>query len=125
MPRKSQASHLTVVAPSAGQAVTRIPRVRVPDYLTELAASEFRTIVSTLAAEHFRPSDVPLLARYAELCAMARAEGITVDDHLKISRTMALLATRLRLAPSTRGHARTTARQRMSAGRDWEADLDE
>lgn len=122
MPRKSINAHLTVVPTTDAAKIQRVARVRAPAWMTDAAASEFRDIVSTLSADHFRPSDVPLLARYAELCAMARAEDISLDDHLKISRTMALLATRLRLAPSTRGHARTTARQKM-VGRDWETDL--
>jgi hypothetical protein len=123
MPRKS-AAHLSVVPATAAEPITRIVRVRAPDYLSATARSEFLDIVGTTAADHWRPSDVPLLARYCELCALARAPEIDVATYLQICRTMALLATRLRLAPSTRGHHRTTARQKME-GRSWEADLDE
>ena len=124
MPRQS-AAHLSVVVPADAAQITRVPRVRPPAHLSEAAMKEFRDITATLEASHFRPSDVPLLAAYAQLIVASRDPEITLNDFLKVSRGMALLATRLRLAPSTRGHARTTARQRMSSGRSWEADIDD
>jgi phage terminase small subunit len=123
MPRSSSA-HLSVVVPADAAQITRVPRVRPPAHLTPAAAAEFRAIVGTLEASHFRASDVPLLAAYCMLIVASRNPEISVNDFLKIARGMALLATRLRLAPSTRGHHSSTNRQKM-VGRSWEADLDD
>lgn len=125
MPRKSVESHLTVVPTADAVAVTRIARVRPPPGLSDAVAREFQAIANACAAEHFRPSDCVLLASYAELAVMARSPDLSLDDFVKIARTQALLATRLRLAPSTRSNHRSAARQRPTRGRDWEAELDD
>jgi hypothetical protein len=120
--KKSEAAHLTIV-PTDVEGGKRIARIRPPPAMAPNVRAHWISIVNSLSADHFRPSDSPLLSRYVECCAMAEAEDITIADHLRICKTMALLATRLRLAPSTRGHARTTARQKMS-GRSWELEID-
>ncbi len=125
MPRKSAETHLTVVHQAEAAAIQRVARVRPPAGMPDVVAREFLTIVNSCVADHFRQSDVPLLARYVELIAIAQGPDLSLSDHLKVCKTMALLATRLRLAPSTRGHHRSTARQQMAHGRAWENNLDD
>jgi hypothetical protein len=77
----------------------------------------FIKTVSGCAVGHFRASDLPLLERYAEACALAEqaaeklaVEGAVVDDklspwftaHQGACKTVSSLALRLRLGPQSR-----------------------
>jgi len=49
--------------------------LRPPDNLSEAAKRHFTDLVTTVPSGHFAPSDLPLLSRWAELCALCeRAE---------------------------------------------------
>ena len=92
--------------------------LRPPDNLSEAAKRHFTDLVTTVPSGHFAPSDLPLLSRWAELCALCeRAElelastGPVLPDG-KIStwftvltstaKSLNGLALRLRLGPQAR-----------------------
>src|SRR5262245_49436063 len=114
MPRKSSAD-LTLVLPNVEGHPSRIAPPR------DLPADErklFLSLVNSCAPEHFRQSDVVLLTRYCEtacLCARAnrelKANGVVSIDGVvspwlavrsRCVRELAILSSRLRLAPSSR-----------------------
>jgi phage terminase small subunit len=109
----------------------------------DLDATEHRIFVDLVAAvpgNHFRAGDLPLLVQYCRAVAMAeravaelRAGGPVVDGkvnpwtivHTRAARTMVLLATRLRLSPSSRSQPSTIARQSVLSGpAPWEDQCD-
>jgi hypothetical protein len=65
MPRKSAAE--LSVPPVDG----RLPRLRPPASLSEAERKVFIDTVTACKPEHFRPSDLPLLSRYAEVVALS------------------------------------------------------
>jgi hypothetical protein len=88
-------------------------------------------------SNHFRQTDVPLLARYCEAAVLAEkaalelrsgavADGkpspwIVVQE--KSVRAMVALSMRLRLSPQSRTDPKTLARQQQYSGpRPWETD---
>lgn len=103
--------------------VERHPRIQPPRGMPAEAAGEFRRITGSLPALHFVPSDAPLLARYCEVIAMANHAEDTAE-FCQLVRLQMALAVKLRLAPSTRGHHRTTAREKVGGGRHWESEID-
>ena len=114
MPRKSVEA-LSIISP-----VTRQPRLRPPAECRPEVRVEFLEIVDSLAAEHFRISDRPLLLRYCETLVAVR-EATGTDEFVALTRIQIALARALRLCPSTRGHHRTTARQNgPSSAKPWE-----
>jgi phage terminase small subunit len=95
----------------------RTRRLRPPARLQGRAKAIFIETVSGCAVGHFRASDLPLLERYCEACALAETaaaklgvEGAVVDDkispwftaHQSATKTIAGLALRLRLGPQSR-----------------------
>jgi len=111
MPRRS-ASSLSVV-PIASRAA----RLRPPPTLSESERAIFIDIVAACDANHFRASDLPLLCRYAEACALAeqaaqelRQGGAVIGGRPspwimvqeKANRTIVALSMRLRLSPQSR-----------------------
>ncbi|MPZ36602.1 MAG: hypothetical protein GEU95_00835 [Rhizobiales bacterium] len=107
--------------------LTRVERVRAPSWLDEAAVADFRGLVAAASADHFRTTDVALLARYAEVCLLARRalEAEDLATYLPLVRLQASLAVKLRLCPSTRGDPKTIARSKVFAGRHWEAEIDD
>jgi P27 family predicted phage terminase small subunit len=121
-------------------------RLEPPDGLTDAELSEWRAIVNSLNSDFFRPSDRPLLrafcaasALYKQALELIRRDGITITvgngnkrahPATKVlseqAATMACLAQKLRLCPSSRYSptkaATLTGRGGSSAGkpRPWE-----
>jgi phage terminase small subunit len=85
-------------------------RLKAPDFLNEREAAIFNSIVDSCAPDHFRKSELPLLGSYCTAVNLSRWHASQVNeghaDHhrqwLECTKLVALLASRLRLAPSTR-----------------------
>src|SRR5262245_38260510 len=108
--RKSAAS-LSVIA------LETVPRLRVPSGLTKAEEDLFRLIVGQCAADHFVPSDGPLALAYMQPVLLSRSAfrqvteaGIGVQTWQQAARTMASLATNLRLCPHSRSDPKTIGR---------------
>lgn len=131
MPRKS-ASSLSVVPIG-----DRLSRLCPPPCLSEEERAVFLDIVSACDPKHFRRSDLPLLIRYVESCALAdsAAQHLRVEGAVsqfgkpspwliaqeKAIRSMIALSMRLRLAPQSRIDPKTLGRQRPNAdAKPWE-----
>jgi hypothetical protein len=90
----------------------RPERLRPPETLSEGARLEFLRIVCAERAEHFKPSDLPLVIQYAEACALAKKAVDALQRDLPGPRWLALwqaatkvmqgLSMRLRLSPQSR-----------------------
>src|SRR5262245_39637638 len=96
---------------------TRLSRVRPPATLSPPEQKLWASLVAACTPNPFAESDVPLLCRYVEACALAdeaachlRSEGAVVDGkpsawiivQEKSVRAMVALALRLRLSPQAR-----------------------
>ena len=130
MPRKSAAS-LTVV-----QLDGRASRLRPPASLSDPERAIFVDLVESCQASHFRKSDLPLLVRYAEACALAdlAAEHLRKDGPVifgkpsawltvqgQALKSMVALSMRLRLSPQSRLDPKTAAREKPPLERPpWE-----
>lgn len=135
--RKSAAEQLAVV-PAFGQ------RLAPHGSLTEMQRGLWAEIVGSLPADFFRPGDVPLLAAYCKawsfyLLASAEIEanGVTLEDErgkryanpaqsmvVTQASAMAQMATKLRLAPSSRyteKSAQTKTGMSAPGRKPWEA----
>jgi hypothetical protein len=128
MPRKA-ASELAVVHLASKQPRVRLaPSSTAPDEVRQL----FAEIVRSVPAEHFKPSDAPLIQEYAGAVALARqaavalaAEGPVVGGRAnpwlivqeKSVRAMAALSARLRLSPQHRADSRSAGRKADGPGR--------
>jgi phage terminase small subunit len=130
MPRKSAAALATAVRVDG-----KSTRLQPP---TGLGASEtelFRSLVSANDPSHFRPSDLPLLARYVEACVLAeraaaemRKTGPVIDGRAspwiviqeKSVRAMTALSMRLRLSPQSRLDPKTAARRQGQPASPYE-----
>ena len=97
-------------------------RLQPPDCLGELQKRAFVDLITSVPRSQFRASDLPLLARYAELVVMAEtasfhvgADGMVVADdkgrtrvnpwfqiYRDTTRELRVLAQRLRLDPKAR-----------------------
>jgi phage terminase small subunit len=112
-------------------------RLEPPPHLGKVEAQRFADLVASVDAEHFRESDIPLIARYVEADLLAeqaarelrtagpvldsgRVNGwITVQE--KAVRAMVALAMRLRLSPQSRITPVTVGRRNQPlARRPWE-----
>lgn len=122
--RKSAAS-LSVVTP-----ITALPRLKPPADAREAEAELFRTIVSQCAADHFVASDAPLLLAYVQAVLLSRwtfqqiqEGGIGVQVWQQAARTMATLATKLRLCPHSRTDPKTITRHLPRFGKSAYDDM--
>src|SRR5262249_16245701 len=95
----------------------RRARLQPPTDLTADETALFREIVNSCKPEHFVQSDRPLLVALCQAILMSReaARGAAKDPKLaqaveRAARTMATLATRLRLTPQSRFDSRRAAR---------------
>ena len=93
-------------------------RLQPPDCLGELQKRAFVDLICSVPRGQFRASDLPLLARYAELVVMAEtaafhlgADGMVTPEgqvspwfrvHRDVSRELRVLSQRLRLDPKAR-----------------------
>jgi hypothetical protein len=86
----------------------------------------FREITASTPADHFVPSDVPLIQAYSEAIVLARQAAIELDRHgpvvqgrasawlvvqEKAHRALASLSARLRLSPQHRADSRSAGRK--------------
>ena len=118
-------------AAELGISVIDVQRQRLtpPDYLNEREAVIFRSIVDNCDPQHFRKSELPLLCSYVTAVNLSRWHAHKVNegqqDHhrqwLECTKLVALLASRLRLAPSTRLDKGTVERHAVDdSPRPWE-----
>lgn len=110
--RKSAAA-FSVVSP-----VERLPGLTPPAGLSEGEASLFRTIVAQAGAHHFVDTDTPLLVAYVQSVLLTRwafkalgEEAMAFQTWQQAARTLATLATKLRLCPHSRSDPKTVARR--------------
>ncbi len=115
---KKSAASLSVVSP-----VTALPRLKPPEGLTESEAKLFRDLVAKAAPDHFVETDVPLIVAYAQAILLARwafkamgEQDIAFQTWQQAARTMAALATKLRLCPHSRSDPKTVGRRSRGFG---------
>ena len=92
-------------------------RLRLPAGLGEAEKAAFLDLVTSTDPKQFRAADLPLLARWSELCVMAEkaakalaSEGMVIDGraspwigiHQMATKNLSVLALRLRLGPQSR-----------------------
>ena len=117
MPRRATADIRPVVSP--------LPkRLKPPETLSEGARAEFIRIVTSERADHFKPSDMPLLVQYCEAAALAErsmrelqhddAKATWLTRWEKACRTLTALSARLRICPQARQPNRPTRPERTS-----------
>jgi len=106
--RQSSASIVAIHAP------TPASRLSPPDYLSKAEAQIFRDIVANAPAKHFTRNDELLLATFAKVTHQIR-QTTDPGELLRAARTQTLLATKLRLTPSSRLDAKTNARATANA----------
>ena len=102
--------------------ITTIPRIRPPASLSPAEAKTFAAIIAMAPADHFAPSDAPIVAVYAQAILLNQhsfkqigegdLEAFPVWE--KSSRVMGAIATKLRLVPSARIHPETAGRRATS-----------
>jgi phage terminase small subunit len=111
MPRRSAASHFH-------QAFTRVDRLCPPPDLSPDERALFVRVVSATPADHFKPSDAPLLCSYVRAVLLERkaAENLAAQDYVTIdnkpsawftiqmqaSKTLLQCARALKLTPTAR-----------------------
>jgi hypothetical protein len=96
-------SNLTVID-------TQRQRLKPPETLTEREAQIFRDIVDSSDPKHFRKAELPLLCAYVTAVNLSQWHALKLNEGdtnhhrpwLETTKLLALLASRLRLAPSTR-----------------------
>jgi hypothetical protein len=130
MPRTSASARLII--PVDGQPTQLHP----PPSLSEIERTIFNAVIKSCDPKHFRASDLPLLVRYVESCALGdhaaeqlRTNGAVVGGkpspwiivQEKAVRAMVALSLRLRLSPQSRLDPKTVARREPSSlPRPWE-----
>jgi hypothetical protein len=118
MPRRAAADSIRPV-------VSPLPkRLAPPPTLSEGAKAEFIRIVTSERADHFRPSDMPLLVQYTEACALAQrsvrelqhddAKACWLTRWEKANRVLVALSARLRICPQARQPNRPTRPEQTS-----------
>jgi phage terminase small subunit len=128
--RKS-AAELSVIAVDG-----KPPRLEPPVSLSEAERTIFTALVAACDTRHFQASDLPLLVRYCEACALGdlaatelRRDGAVVKGKAspwvviqeKSVRAMVALSMRLRLSPQSRTDPKTIGRQPVPVGpKPWE-----
>lgn len=106
MPRRAAADYVQPV-------VSPLPkRLKPPATLSEGAKAEFIRIVTSERADHFKPSDMPLLVQYSEAAALAErsirelqhddAKACWLVRWEKANRVLVALSARLRICPQAR-----------------------
>jgi hypothetical protein len=115
MPRKSAAS-LAVVSLDKHR-----PRIGPPAGLSKAEKILFERLVTEASPSHFTAYDAPLLTAYVQAIILGRwAFKAAMDDPTALPtwerccKTMATLATKLRLCPHSRSDPKTIARRSAS-----------
>jgi hypothetical protein len=95
--------------------VTGAPqKLKTPTGLSVAERALFEQLVASTDPKHFRVSDMPMLIAYVQSSLMSRKlarQPKKVGDWEKVTRTMASLATRLRLTPHSRADAKVIGHQ--------------
>jgi hypothetical protein len=81
------------------------PRLIPPETLTNPERELFLATVNACSPEHFRGSDMPLLVAYVQATVLAQSAAGDPDKFAMWERavkTLAMLASRLRLSPQSR-----------------------
>ena len=95
-----------------------VPRLRAPADLSEGEAALFRQVVAQCSADQFTASDTPLLVAYVQAVLLSQwafkemsEDRATFQLWQQSARTMATLATKLRLCPHSRTDPKTITRR--------------
>jgi hypothetical protein len=100
-----------------------LDRLQSPEHLSAREARLFNEVVTLASPNQFAPSDVCLIATFAQVTALiedaakAAAQATDSDRQAKyktlaeLAKTQSVLATKLRLAPQSRISPATAARQ--------------
>jgi hypothetical protein len=92
-----------------------------PEYLTDDERTAFVEVVDACDPSHFRASDLPLVAAYAQAAVKARKlagerNPLKGRGWIETVRLLVTLATKLRLSPQARIQPRTVGRQEPHDG---------
>jgi phage terminase small subunit len=103
----------------------RPPPLRAPATVVSESREVFTELVPSVAPDHFRPGELPLLSAYCDLVVLRcqavaglREEGVVVGGKVspwlavldRCNRSLVPLAKALRLSPSSRTDPKTVAR---------------
>ena len=94
-------------------------RLEPPEHLSDREVKVFRANVYLCAPNHFRKSELPVLCAYVTAVNFSQWHAVKINEGeaghhrewLDCTKLVALLASRLRLAPSTRLDKRTVERE--------------
>jgi uncharacterized protein (TIGR03382 family) len=92
------------------------PRIVAPAGLSTKERALFNQTVAGCSATHFRQSDAPMLVAFVGAVLLSRRlarDASRVAEWEKVTRTMAMLATKLRMTPMSRLDAKTLAREKQ------------
>jgi hypothetical protein len=93
------------------------PRLRPPPGLNAKERALFLQLVNACSPDHLRPADAPLLVAFVQSVLISHKLGRERDPKIKewelVTRTLASLATRLRLSPASRTRPESIARMRQ------------
>jgi hypothetical protein len=98
------------------------PRLVLPAGLNAKERALFEQVVNATDPGHFRKGDVPMLIAFVQASLLSRALGrdsSQIKEWERATRTLASLATRLRLTPHSRTRPETIARQQQPAAGSW------
>src|SRR5262245_13667312 len=94
----------------------RPSKLEPPSYLTAPEIELFEELVAACAADHFRQSDLPMLASFVQATLLARSAGrdpAMVAEFDRLARLQATLATKLRLTVQSRSDPKNIGRQQL------------
>src|SRR5262245_10259813 len=122
LPRMMQRGRKSAAALSV-VAIETVPRLRPPPGLAKAEEDLFRLIVGQCAADHFVPSDGPMVVAYCQAVLLSRSAfrqftetGMGFQTWQQAARTMATMATKLRLCPHSRSDPKTVGRHQRAFG---------
>src|SRR5262245_40389787 len=111
--------------------IESVPRLRPPPGLGKAEDALFRQVVAQCSADHFTASDSPLIVAYCQAVLISRSAFTMIDESgvgfqtwQQAARTLATLATKLRLCPHSRTDPRTITRHARGLGLSVDAYLD-
>jgi hypothetical protein len=101
--------------------VRHIP-LQPPETLNDAERTIFLALVNAVDPKHFAPSDLPLVTAYVQAVAITQATAHDPErfrEWTQAAKLMAVLATRLRLAPQSRHDSRAAARHQLERTGPW------
>jgi len=112
MPRRSLAA-LSVVQP-----VDDRHRIAAPSGISKEERDLFGQLITQCSPDHFTRSDAPMLVAYVQAILLSRKafkaackDAAALPTWERAAKTMAVLATKLRLCPHSRADAKTVGRR--------------